>query len=128
MARAFPDSTVSAPTDLKYDYDLTDRNDGHVAHAALVGRADAIVTDDKRAGFKTAGALEEARIEILAAAEFAAKIVAAYSEAGVRAMVALSERRKNPAQAPVQILDLLADRYGMNEVAGIIRPLLADFF
>jgi len=42
----------------------------------------------------------------------------------VLALVAMSKRRTIPPQSPAQILDLLVDRYGMNEVADMLRPLL----
>jgi len=126
MKRAFPGSEVNAPKDRTYDYGLKDRGDGHVAHAALIGKADAIVTDDKRAGFKTSDVLNDANIEIVSADEFAANTVAAHPAAGARALVAMSERRRNPPQTPAQILDLLVERYGMDEVSDILRPLLAE--
>lgn len=126
MKRAFPGSEVKAPKDGTYDYGLNDPDDGHIAHAALIGKADAIVTDDKRAGFKTAEVLIEANVGIVFADEFVANTVAAHPQAGVRALVVMSERRTNPSQTPEEILGLLVERYGMNEVAGILRPLLAD--
>lgn len=126
MKHAFPGSEVNAPKGRAYDYGLKDVNDGHVAHAALIGKADAIVTDDKRAGFKTADVLIEADVEIVFADEFAANTVAAHPAAGVRALVAMSERRRNPPRTPAQILDLLVERYGMDEVSDILRPLLAE--
>lgn len=122
MKRAFPGSEVKAPKDRSYDYGLNDPDDGHVAHAALIGKADAIVTDDKRAGFKTAEVLIEANVEIVFANEFVANTVAAHPQAGVRALVVMSERRTNPPQSPEQILELLVERYGMNEVADVLRP------
>lgn len=85
MKRAFPGSEVKAPKDRTYDYGLKDPEDGHVAHAALVGKVDAIVTDDKRAGFKTAEVLIEANIETVFPDEFIANTVAAHPQAGVRA-------------------------------------------
>jgi predicted nucleic acid-binding protein len=126
MKHAFPGSEVNAPKDRGYDYGLNDPEDGHVAHAAMIGKADAIVTDDKRAGFKTASVLSDANIETVFVDQFAANTVAAHPEAGVRALVAMSKRRTNPPESPAQILDLLVDRYGMNEVADILRPLLTD--
>ncbi len=126
MRHAFPGSEVDAAKDRRYDYGLTDPDDGHVAHAAIISTADAIVTDDKRAGFKTAKALVRANVETLFVDEFAANTVAAHPQAGVRALVAMSLRRGNPPQTPVQILDLLVERYGMHEVADILRPLLHE--
>jgi hypothetical protein len=38
----------------------------------------------------------------------------------------MSERRRNPPRTPAQILDLLVERYGMDEVSDILRPLLAE--
>lgn len=126
MNHAFPGSEVKAPKDRGYDYSLLDPDDGHVAHAALIGKADAIVTDDSRAGFSTAAVLLEANIEAVFASEFAANTVAAHPDAGIRALRAMSQRRVDPAQAPDEILDLLVTRFGMDEVAGVLGPLLMD--
>jgi predicted nucleic acid-binding protein len=126
MKHAFPGSEVNAPKDRDYDYGLNDPGDGHVAHAAMIGKADAIVTDDKRAGFRNVDVLRDANIETVFVDQFAANTVDAHPEAGLRALVAMSKRRTNPPQSPAQILDLLVDRYGMNEVADILRPLLTD--
>lgn len=124
MKHAFPGSEVNAPKGRTYDYGLNDPGDGHVVHAALIGKADAIVTDDKRAGFKTTVALVEANVEIVFAGRFAANTVAAHPGAGVRALIAMSDRRSHPPQTLEQILDLLVERYAMDEVADILRPLL----
>jgi predicted nucleic acid-binding protein len=126
MKHAFPGSEIDAPKDRTYDYGLTDRDDGHVARTAIIGKADAIVTDDKRAGFKTAEALVNANVEALFVDEFAANSVAAHPQAGVRALVAMSRRRDNPPETPEQILDQLVERYGMDEIADILRPPLAE--
>ena len=124
MKRAFPGAEINAPKDRAYDYGLSDPDDGHVAHAAILGKADAIVTDDSRAGFKTSHVLIEAGIDIDHPHEFAAYTVAAHPEAGVRALVAMSLRMVTPPQSPQQILAELRDRYGMDEVAEILTPLL----
>lgn len=125
MNRAFPGAEVEASKQRAYDYGLNDLDDGHVAHAAIIGKADAIVTDDKRAGFRTAVVLQEANVETVTAHEFAANTVAAHPQAGVRALTAMAERRTKPKQVPEEILDMLVDRYDMHEVADILRPLLA---
>jgi hypothetical protein len=126
MRRAFPGAQINAPKDRRYDYGLEDHHDGHDAHAALIGKADAIVTDDSRAGFTTALALSEAGIDVVTAREFAANTVAAHPTAGLRALLALSGRMATPPQTPREVLDDLRDRYGMDEVADILSPLLEE--
>ncbi|WP_139808079.1 PIN domain-containing protein, partial [Mycobacterium avium] len=73
LKQAFPGSEVQAPKDREYSYGLNDPDDGHVAHAAIIGKADAIVTDDRRAGFSTARVLVEADIETVHPHQFAAR-------------------------------------------------------
>lgn len=124
MTRAFPGAEIDAPRDRHYDYGLEDADDGHVAHAALLGEADAIVTDDSRAGFKSSAILGEAAIEVFRPHEFAAKIVAAHPEAGVRTVIAMSQRMTSPAQSPLEVVAELTARYRMGEVADILIPLL----
>jgi len=125
MSHAFPGATINAPKDRDYDYGLTDPDDGHVAHAAIIGKADAIVTDDTRAGFKMSATLTDAGVEILYPHELAANTVAAHPEAGVRALQAMSRRMALPALSEQEILTDLRDRYGMNEVAKILGPELS---
>lgn len=124
MGRAFPGAEINAPKDREYDYGLDDADDGHVAHTAILGKADAIVTDDSRAGFKTSAILREAAVNVFHPYEFAANTVAAHPEAGVRALVAMSQRMTTPAQSPREVLAELRTRYGMDEVAEILAPLL----
>lgn len=126
LKQAFPGSEVHAPKDRDYSYGLNDPDDGHVAHAAIIGKADAIVTDDRRAGFSTARALAEADIETVHPHQFAANTVSAHPHAGVRALPEMSNRRTNPPQTPEQILDFLVTRHKMTEVAEILVPLLAE--
>ncbi|GAB4939857.1 MULTISPECIES: PIN domain-containing protein [Mycobacterium] len=124
LKQAFPGSEVQAPKDREYSYGLNDADDGHVAHAAIIGKADAIVTDDQRAGFRTASVLVEAGIETVYPHQFAANTVSAHPHAGVRALREMSNRRTNPPQTVEQILDLLVTRHKMAEVAEILLPLL----
>ena len=124
MRRAFPGAEINAPRDRHYDYDLDDADDGHVAHTAILGKADAIITDDSRAGFKTSAILRKAAVDVFHPHEFAANTVAAHPEAGIRALVAMSQRMTTPAQSPREVLEELRTRYGMDEVAEILAPLL----
>lgn len=126
MERAFPGAEIMAPKDREHDYGLDDRDDGHVAHAAILGKADAIVTDDSRAGFKTSAVLSEAGIDIVFPHEFAANAVAAHPVVGVRALVAMSRRMTTPPRTPREILSELRVRYRMDEVAEILTPLLPE--
>jgi predicted nucleic acid-binding protein len=126
LKAAFPGSEVHAPKDRDYSYGLNDPDDGHVAHAAIIGKADAIVTDDRHAGFSTARVLMEADIETVHPQQFTASTVSAHPHAGVRALRAMSNRRINPPQTPEQILELLVTRHNMTEVAEILLPLLAE--
>ena len=124
MARAFPGAEIKAPKDREYDYGLDDPDDGHVAHAAILGKADAIVTDDKRAGFTTSTAWREAAIDIVHPHHFAANMVSTHPEAGVRALLAMSGRMATPSLSPWDVLEDLRVRYGMDEVALTLAPLL----
>lgn len=125
MRHAFPGAEVHAPKDREYDYGLNDPDDGHVAHAAILGKADAIVTDDTRAGFRTSAALQEAAVGVVYPAEFAANTVSAHPEAGVRALVAMAERMTTPPRSAREVLAELRTRYGMDEVTEILAPLLS---
>lgn len=127
LKQAFPGSEIRAPKDRDYNYGLDDPDDGHVAHAAIIGKADAIVTDDRRAGFSTADVLMEAHIETVHPHQFAANTVSAHPHAGVRALQEMSNRRTNPPQTPEQILELLVTRHNMTEVSEILLPLLAEY-
>lgn len=126
LKQAFPGSEVHAPKDRDYNYGLNDPDDSHVAHAAIIGKADAIVTDDRRAGFSTARALVEAGIETVHPHEFAANTVSAHPHAGVRALREMANRRTDPPQTPKQILNLLMARHNMADVAEILLPPLAE--
>lgn len=121
MKNAFPGATIGAPKNREYDYQLEDRTDGHVAHAAIVGKADAIVTNDERAGFRRSRTLRDASIETLSPAEFASHTVAAHPEAGARSLQQMSTRRTT---TPRVLLDELRDRYAMAGVHAVLRSLL----
>lgn len=126
MKRAFPGATIDAPKGVGYDYDLTDPDDGHVAHTAIIGKADAIVTDDTRAGFSTSATLASASVEVVSPAEFAANTIAAHPDAGIRAIDAMSNRTQAPPMPAASLLARLRDRYEMTEVEVILTRHLAS--
>ncbi len=121
MERAFPGARIEAPKDGVYDYGLNDPDDGHVVHAAIIGKADAIVTDDTRAGFRTSAALLAASIEVVYPREFAASSAAAHPDGGVRALRALAQRRTNPA-ASADVISHPAPRSLRNDRARSDSP------
>ena len=50
----------------------------------------------------------------------------AHPEAGVRAIVAMAARMTTPPRTPREVLAELQSRYGMDEVAEILGPLLPE--
>lgn len=123
MNHAFPGARMDTPKTGDYPrYGVHDLYDAHVAHAALLGKADAIVTDDARADFKASPTLRAAQIEVLYPHEFAANTVIAHPEESVQAIQALASRF--PAESPQQIVEQLAARYTMTEVADTLSPRL----
>ena len=124
MQAAFPGSTIEAPKSGEYHYDVKDADDAHVVHAAIVGKADAIVTDDTRSGMETSRSLSAASVEVVRPYDFAANTVIAHPEAGHRAILQLAMRRQRPPTTPVQLLDTLRSRWRMEEVYEILLPHL----
>ena len=122
MQAAFPGALIEAPRERQYGYDIVDEFDGHVIHAAIIGKADALVTGDKKAEFEKCNALIEAQVEVVSVADFAANCVSAHLDAGVRALHAMSKRFVAPPMTPLETLDLLTERYGMNEVKQMLAP------
>lgn len=124
MKRAFPGATIEAPKDGAYEYDVADPNDLHVAHAAIFGSADALVTNDRHAGFIGSKALADAEVEVLAPDEFAAHAVAAHPRLALRAVDVIATRNRRWPQTPEGVLDQLRDTHGMAEVHEILLPLV----
>lgn len=96
----FPGAGIHAPREREYGYGLIDPEDEHVLHAALMSGADAIVTDDQRAGLTGSGIVREASIEILTGEEFLTNTVAAHRDQAVSAVLNLYRRRRNPTAKP----------------------------
>jgi len=124
MNEAFPGALVVAPKERNFSYTLLDPDDAHVVHAALVGKVDAIVTDDARAGFEESRILEEAHIEIVKPNDFAANTVFAHPDAGARAIKEMAARFSKPAMSELEIIEKLSTQYRMTEVAEILSTLL----
>jgi len=126
MQKAFPGAQIEAPREREYGYDIADPGDGHVVHAALMGKADALVTGDKEAKFEKSKVLAEANVEVISVADFAANTVAAHIDAGVRAVREMCGRLEHPPMTELELLDLLAERYGMTQVRELLAPSFAE--
>ncbi|MFZ8756276.1 PIN domain-containing protein [Microbacterium sp. HMH0099] len=121
MESAFPGATIAAPK-ASYPYALADPDDAHIAHGAIFGGADAIVTDDRRAGLSANAALMNAAIEVLKAPDFVANTVAAHPQQARDSLLVMSSRFESPPMSPLRILQTLRDQYGFAEAF----ELLAD--
>jgi|SRR5690625_2439797 len=124
MREAFPGAAITAPKTGVYHYDVKDPDDAHVAHAAIMGKADAIVTDDRRSGMESSEVLKAAAVEVLNTADFAANTVDAHPEASHAAIEAIAARRKRPPTTAMDLLVHLRDRYAMAEVYEMLEPYI----
>lgn len=121
MQGAFPGSTIEAPKHGEYHYDLHDADDEHVVHAAILGKADAVVTADTRSGMESSASLAAASIEAVPPYTFAANTVIAHPEAGRRSVVQLVKRRQNPPTDAIELLEALRTQWHMEEVYELLH-------
>lgn len=123
MRRAFDDAEVVGWEGLDGTYGLPDPDDEHVLAAAVVGGAGAIITLNLRDFPKTN---IPAAIQVLSPRTFAANTVELRPTRALAAIHAIAARSGRSGQrlTVTGVLDLLADRYGMDQVAELIRPLL----
>lgn len=120
---AFDDALVTGWEPLDGTFGLPDRDDEHVLAAAVAGGASMIVTDNLR---HFPARLIPAGIEALTAKEFAATTVESDPAVAATALRAISARYRNPPRTSLDLLDILATRYGMKDVDALIRPLLSE--
>lgn len=107
MEAAFPGSCVEAATKGDSpDYGLVDPDDNHLVHAAILGKADAIVTNDRRAGLAGCRALRAADVEILSAAEFMTNTYAQHPIGAAAAAERVARRRGLSVDEVLRRLDL----------------------
>lgn len=123
MGSAFDDALVTGWEALDGSFGLPDRDDEHVVAAALVGGAGVIVTDNPK--HFPADQLPQ-HIDVQTARQFAANTVSVDPARAARALIEISRRRRNPRHTPEELLDLLVSRYGMSDVADLVRPVLAS--
>jgi hypothetical protein len=101
-------------------FGLPDPDDEHVVAAAVVGGA-GVVTDNLE---HFPPRLVPSHIQVLFGREFAANTADVDPEGAMRALGGVSRRRTRARQTPEELLELLVERYGMNEVADILLPAL----
>lgn len=120
MSSAFDDAMVLGWEPLEGRYGLPDPGDEHVVAAAVVGGAGAIVTDNI-SDFPTTTL--PPGVQVIRARDFAANTADVDPERAALALHAISSRHKKNPHTPTELLDLLVSRYGMTDLADIIRPV-----
>lgn len=99
-------------------FGLPDRDDEHVVAAALVGGAEAIVTQNLR-DFPT-DRLPDG-LSVRTAAQFAADTVAVSPETAVHGLRTMLSRYRNPSIGEEDALKVLVTRYGMDDAVELLR-------
>lgn len=121
MRSAFADAIVHGWEPLAGTYGLPDPDDEHVVAAAVVGGAGTMVTDNLKDFPRP---MVPAHIQVLHPRQFAADTVDVDPARAAAALHQIAERLHDPPRTPGEILDLLAHRYRMTDVAEIVRPHL----
>jgi hypothetical protein len=121
MREAFDDALVIGWEPLEGSFGLPDVDDEHVAAAAVVGGAGAIVTDNLK---HFPSDRVPSHIQVLSGREFASNTADVDPERAARALYEMSRRRDKPEQTPRELVALLVERYGMNDVAEAVLPIL----
>lgn len=123
MTDAFDDAMVVGWEGLEGSYGLPDPDDEHVVAAAVVGGAGAIVTSNVRdfPRNKVPG-----DIAVLTPAEFATSTVAVNPLIAVRAVIAMSRRRRNPPESVTALLTALESRYRMAAAVDQLRDAMRE--
>lgn len=122
LRMAFDDAVVSGWEPLDGTFRLPDPDDEHVVAAAVVGGAGVIITDN----LKHFPAEQVPRqLDVQTAREFAANTVSVDPARAAKALTEIAGRHRTPKHSPEDLLDLLVSRYGMGDVAELVRPILA---
>ena len=120
MRTVFDDALVENWEPHDGTFNLPDPDDEHVAAAALVGGAGAIVTGNLK-DFPIARI--PAHIKVLSPAEFAADTVSVSPDVALRALQTMASRYSAPPLTPEDILSQLVQRYVMTEAVELIRAV-----
>ena len=121
--RVFSDAEVSGWEPLEGTFGLPDPDDEHVAAAATLAGAGAIVTSNLKdfPADRLPGSLQ-----VLPPDEFAASTVSLDPPRAALAVTTMAARsgRLGPKRSPADLLDILEHRYTMGTAAALIRPLV----
>ncbi len=118
MQGAFDDACVTGWEPLVGSYGLPDPDDEHLVAASVVGGAGIIVSDNVK---DLPSDLLPDGLSVATAASFAADTVSVAPELARIALEGISARYTNPPRDADTLLDLLRDRYGMHDVAMLLR-------
>ncbi|GAB3985109.1 hypothetical protein GCM10029978_096850 [Actinoallomurus acanthiterrae] len=122
MRSAFDDAEIHGWEGLEGTYGLPDPDDEHVAAAAVVAGAGAIVTHNLK-DFPQSRLPKG--IDVISPAEFAASTVELEPFRAFNAIVAIAERsgRKGPPVSVDDVLDILAKRYAMTTAVHTMQQI-----
>jgi hypothetical protein len=119
----FDDACVEGWEPLEGSFGLPDPDDEHVVAAAVIGGAGAIVTDN----VKDMPAEKVPRhIQVVRPAVFAAESVEISPEHALRALAMIARRHRNPRHTIDELIDLLEERYAMEDAAAQLRAALGN--
>lgn len=118
MSTAFDDARVVEWEALDGSFGLPDPDDEHLVAAAVVGGAEAIVSDNIR---DLPRGRVPAHIQVIKPADFAANTVAVSPDAAIRALKTMSSRYSNPPLSWTEAFQILDSRYGMSEAVELMK-------
>lgn len=118
MAAAFDDACVVGWEVLDGSFSLPDPDDEHLVAAAVIGGAEAIVSDNIS---DLPQGKVPAQIQVIKPAVFIADTVAVSPDAAVRGLRTMLGRRTNPPETLEHVLEVLERRYGMIDAVEMIR-------
>ncbi|MDX2358705.1 PIN domain-containing protein [Dietzia sp. PP-33] len=118
MTAAFDDACVIGWEILDGSFNLPDPDDEHLVAAAVIGGAEAIVSDNVS---DLPRGRVPAQIQVIKPAVFVADTVAVSPDAAVRALRTMIARRTNPPETLEYVLQVLEQRYGMVDAVEMMR-------
>lgn len=123
MEWAFDDASVVGWEPLEGSYGLPDPNDEHLVAAAVVGGAGVIVSDNIK---DLPAKLLPSGLEVVPASKFAADAVSVSPRIALQAVEMIGRRYGNPPRTVDDLLDLLIQRYRMNDAVAMIRDAVSN--